>query len=117
MPKKVNTQKIIDALNNNMTYDDIINAGLCGSKSTISRIRKEFLPIKSTVQKSSTVQKTKKSIPGIQLDLDRFIVQGLASAPITLKAKMALYLSTGALRNLSLKELASKIVEFWNAYT
>lgn len=57
-----------------------------------------------------------KSVPGVQIDLDRFIVQGLSSAPITLKAKMVYYLTSGNLRNLSLSELATKITEFWRSY-
>lgn len=98
------------------------------SKQYVAQVRKEFninrpihvpTPVqdvkKSSQVKSSKVKST-KSVPGVQIDLDKFLVEGLAMAPITLKAKMVYYLTTGSLRSMSLKEFANQICEFWETY-
>lgn len=60
MPRSVDKSAIKKALNQGVSYQGIINLGLCGSKSTISKIVKDLGNTDhsiSTVQKKSTVQK------------------------------------------------------------
>lgn len=106
-------------LSKKKTHAEIVKELGC-SFGTISRAKQftvaEIMDATNGLVSSEEAEKIQKSVPGVQLDLDKFIVQGLSSAPITLKAKMVYYLTTGSLRSMSLPEFAMKIIHFWQSY-